>query len=1310
MAANAVKLFVVNGKQITQSIDLHVQGSAAKVKAPRGGKFILAEADSGAAPENITVQRVGNDLQLSLEGAEQPALIIEDYYGQDGQQAELVGVAEDGAYYTYIANDASGLLADGASSAQVLGRQPLLGFGEGLAPTSNLMNEVWPWLAGLGTLLGVALLLKEHHASPPPAPTIDHAFDNVGSITGNIANGGLSNDPRPLLSGSGKAGAVVTISEGGVVLGSATVAADGSWSFAPAANLSDGLHHFTVTQADAGGSSPASTAYDLLIDTIALAPQITNAFDDVGSITGNVASGGLTNDPRPALSGSGEAGAVVVVRDGATVLGSTTVAADGTWRFTPGADLSDGLHHLSATQLDQAGNLSPLSTDYDLLIDTVSLPPTILTVLDNQLPISGPVASGGITNDKHPVISGTAEANAMVIVSDGATVLGSVQADGSGHWTFLPPDLGEGMHHLSATATDLAGNVSAPSSLYPFTVDTIAPAAPLINSVMDSQEPVVGDVRSNGGVTNDNHPVISGTAEANSIVILMDGATVLGSVQADGKGNWSIPSPDLSDGSHDLTATATDAAGNVSKPSADYPFIVDTVPPAAPLINTVLDNQEPVVGDVRSNGGVTNDNHPVISGTAEANSIVILMDGATVLGSVQADGKGNWSISSPDLSDGSHDLTATATDAAGNVSAPSADYPFIVDTVPPAAPLINTVLDSQEPVVGDVRSNGGVTNDNHPVISGTAEANSIVILMDGATVLGSVQADADGNWSIPSPDLSDGSHDLTATATDAAGNVSAPSADYAFAVLTVPPAAQAIITGMGKDSGADAGDFLTNDGSAGRLVHGTLTAALETGQKVQVSTDGGLTWSDALVSGSNWNFQDNASHSGDWIIQTRVIDAASNTTTGASQAVTLDTTVGAPTAMSWDGFNIDISFDGTALTLGSKVHVVIDGVIVEHVLSQAEIDAGSAAVPWSSAVNGNASNITAAVVDNAGNLSLAREFLKENTSTVTEDLSTQPAQVFTTVGEVIHLSNFDLTVVQLNATNPWLPGFSMNQAQWADPSPSIALVIRGGDEYRLTLPDTESYSFISMTVGDFNSNERVLATFYDQDGNAVHQVSLAPTGTSLRVDVSAELPYGLHFSSVTLESPGNGAYWINDIQFGRNEYANSPTLLEPDLHQTVSQAAQYYGDTADNLFALADVSLLDGADSGIHGGGGTDTLQLTGAGQVLDLTLLGDKIDSIEIIDLTGSGNNTLNLSLNDVLEQGGRDLFLADGKTQMMVKGDAGDVVNLNDLLPDGSDIGDWAQAADAVTVDGVAYNVYQHSNLDAELLVQQGVTTNLV
>ena len=60
-----------------------------------------------------------------------------------------------------------------------------------------------------------------------------------------------------------------------------------------------------------------------------------------------------------------------------------------------------------------------------------------------------------------------------------------------------------------------------------------------------------------------------------------------------------------------------------------------------------------------------------LTGTAEAGSTVQVYDGATLLGTATANGSGAWSFTTATLADGAHSFTATATDAAGNVSAAS---------------------------------------------------------------------------------------------------------------------------------------------------------------------------------------------------------------------------------------------------------------------------------------------------------------------------------------------------------------------------------------------------------------------------------------------------------------------------------------------------------------------------------------------------------------------------------------------------------------------------------------------------------------
>jgi hypothetical protein len=80
---HSVSIAVVEGKTITQTLTLPSAKNAAplKLKALKDGKFILAEGDSGLAPQNFTVRRVGKDLHLNLEGTDpaHPQVIIEGF-------------------------------------------------------------------------------------------------------------------------------------------------------------------------------------------------------------------------------------------------------------------------------------------------------------------------------------------------------------------------------------------------------------------------------------------------------------------------------------------------------------------------------------------------------------------------------------------------------------------------------------------------------------------------------------------------------------------------------------------------------------------------------------------------------------------------------------------------------------------------------------------------------------------------------------------------------------------------------------------------------------------------------------------------------------------------------------------------------------------------------------------------------------------------------------------------------------------------------------------------------------------------------
>ncbi len=487
----------------------------------------------------------------------------------------------------------------------------------------------------------------------PSAPVISTAADNVGSVQTPLSSGQSTDDTTPTLNGTATANATVTVYENGQPIGTALADGTGAWSFTPSTPLSSGSHTWTATVTDAAGNvSPASPGFTLVVDTTAPnAPVISQAIDDVGSITGPITSGQTTDDTVPRLVGTSEPFATVNIYEGTTLVGTGTADGTGNWSILLNTTLTTGAHSFTAQATDAAGNTSVSSASFSLTIDTTPPAlPVLTSILDDVGNAATPVANGGLTNDAQPTLSGTAEAGSTVKIFDNGVQIGSVTATG-GAWSFTPsPALGNGSHNLTFTATDAAGNVSAPTAGYVINVDTLAPSAPVISSVVDDVGSVTGPIT---GPTNDTRPTLNGTAEANATVRIYDGITLVGTVTADASGNWTLPqtTTTLTQGTHNFTATATDAAGNTSVASTVTTIIVDTTAPTAPT-------------------GTFNADGSVLTGNAEAGSTVSirLADGSTV--TAIAGSNGTYSYTFTNKQTEGQTLQITATDAAGNTSLP----------------------------------------------------------------------------------------------------------------------------------------------------------------------------------------------------------------------------------------------------------------------------------------------------------------------------------------------------------------------------------------------------------------------------------------------------------------------------------------------------------------------------------------------------------------------------------------------------------------------------------------------------------------
>jgi len=276
---------------------------------------------------------------------------------------------------------------------------------------------------------------------------------------------------------------------------------------------------------------------------------------------------------------------------------------------------------------------------------------------------------------------------------------------------------------------------------------------------------------------------------------------------------------------------------------------------------------------------------------------------------------------------------------------------------------------------------------------------------------------------------------------------------------------------------------------------------------------------------------------------------------------------------------------------------------------------------------------------------------------------------------------------------------------------------------------------LSIDIGlPVNDTAGYAILFYDDAGKVLYHYPLREgDGHASKLDIHSYhivLPDGLQFASFGFggywgltypeSQVGAGLTWIDNIGFSGGSFATATwetiTELVPpaDVQHVLTTAdAAYFGLSHGTEFQVDQVSYFMNSNAGLHGGAGIDTLKLMGAGQTLDISKLlnvggHDKISSIEIIDITGTGDNTLKLSMRDVLELGHENVFRNDGHTQLMVNGNTGDRVELSGMsgLAQG---GQWTNQG-LVAINGQAYTLYENAALHVELLVQSSVSTQLV
>ena len=433
---------------------------------------------------------------------------------------------------------------------------------------------------------------------------------------------------------------------------------------------------------------------------------------------------------------------------------------------------------------------------------TVAIAETLQDIGDHTVTVSGGSASATETVTVEDRTAPTADAGADRTVDEGVstTVDASASSDAVGidsyEWDFGDGTTATGQtsahtyadpgtYTVTLTVTDAAGN--ADSDTLTVTVeDATVPAAPSVPALATASD--TGE-SSSDGVTTETAPQFTGTAEANAAVEVrsdLDGS--LGTTTVDGSGDWSLtPGTALSEGTHTITARATDPAGNTGPFSAGSTVVVDTTAPATPSVPDLAAASD--TGE-SSTDQVTNETTPTLTGTVapgETATVISSTDG--VLGTTTADGSGDWSFTPPSpLSAGTHSLTATVTDTAGN-TIESSPLDVTVDTTAPTS----DVGPARSVAVGDTLAFDATGSDDVAVASYS-------------------WAFGDGNASVgPAPSHTydqPGNYTVTLTVTDAAGNTDTDSLVVTVADTTHPTAAAGRNRTVGEDTA------VTFDGSA----------------------------------------------------------------------------------------------------------------------------------------------------------------------------------------------------------------------------------------------------------------------------------------------------------------------------------------------------------------------------------------------------------------------------------------------------------------------------------------------------------------
>jgi large repetitive protein len=700
--------------------------------------------------------------------------------------------------------------------------------------------------------------------TPALTLTVQQATTGVVlSTSGSPSTAGLPITLSATVTGNGSAPTgSVTFYDGAAAVGTSPINAAGLGTLS-LSSLTVGSHSLTAAYS---GDAYNATSVSPAITQVVVKATTTTALTASASTT---PVGAPVTFTATVTGSSGTLGGTVQFMDGSTVIGSPSLAANGTAVLTT-STLIVGQHIITAVYLGDTNDGGSTSTGLTHIVSPV----TGIALASSQNPVS---AGANVTFTA--AVGGSEPApTGVVTFHDGSSTLAAITLNAAGVAVFNTTSLALGTHLITASYGGDANNNAALSStlseLVQRATTQTSMAVSAVTSTVNSTETLTVTVTGSGGIPGGQ-------------VTFLDGTNVIGTAIVSANGSASLSVSNLVLGQHTLSASY---GGDTNDAASSSPPQTITVNKGAPSL-TLVSSSNPSIAGLQV---VFTAN---LSGTTVApTGSVTFTDGTNVLGSspIAPNGSANLSVSS--LSVGQHTIVATYIGDANNSAATS---PGVVETIQQSTSAITLSSNKNPALIGDAVTFA-------TMVSGTgAQPTGTVILRDGANNIGTVGIDANGLATLTVPNLSIGAHTLIATYNGDSSHPGSVSGPLQQAILQ--PTASTLVSSSNPSLSATPVTFTTVvSGSGGSPVTGTVAfrdGTVVLGTSI-VGASGTSTFTTNALSPGQHSIV--ATYSGDSVSQTSSSPVLIQTVQN-SNTTTVLTTSGSP------------SVAGASLTLTAQV-------------------------------------------------------------------------------------------------------------------------------------------------------------------------------------------------------------------------------------------------------------------------------------------------------------------------------------------------------------------------------------------------------